>query len=335
MVLLLGDDGGARQVNAAFSDLTGIAAPQALGDGWQRALLADSREPLLAALRRARATSACRCACAVPTAACRLARLHGALAARCRLLRLPAARRDHAAAPSGAEPGGAVPAAGRQRAGADRLLRAPTTCSCRFANKAYARSFGRDEQSIIGQTFAEIIGEEAAREIAAAGRAHAASRRRGRSPTSASWPAPTARRAGSRSTCCRTSTRTARALGAFVLISDITRHRAAEQALRESRGAAGQVHAGQRRGHRVPPRRPHHRRQPAAVRSCSATRSTSCSAARRSTSSRPTSVARVAAVIDVGPGDDLRERAARQATASASRSSSSCARWCATASRCA
>ena len=35
------------------------------------------------------------------------------------------------------------------------------TLHCRFANKAYASSFGLDPQSILGRTFGEVIGEEA------------------------------------------------------------------------------------------------------------------------------------------------------------------------------
>jgi diguanylate cyclase (GGDEF)-like protein/PAS domain S-box-containing protein len=37
---------------------------------------------------------------------------------------------------------------------------------CLFANKQYARTFGCDERSIVGRTFAEVIGESAAKEIA-------------------------------------------------------------------------------------------------------------------------------------------------------------------------
>src|SRR5438552_11474183 len=36
---------------------------------------------------------------------------------------------------------------------------------CRFANTAYAATFGLTESSIVGKTFPEIIGEEAAREV--------------------------------------------------------------------------------------------------------------------------------------------------------------------------
>jgi diguanylate cyclase (GGDEF)-like protein/PAS domain S-box-containing protein len=41
-----------------------------------------------------------------------------------------------------------------------------TTRRCLFANQQYARTFGRDEHSIVGLTFAQIIGEAAAQEIA-------------------------------------------------------------------------------------------------------------------------------------------------------------------------
>jgi diguanylate cyclase (GGDEF)-like protein/PAS domain S-box-containing protein len=40
------------------------------------------------------------------------------------------------------------------------------TKRCLFANKQYARTFGCDERTILGRTFAEVIGEAAAREIA-------------------------------------------------------------------------------------------------------------------------------------------------------------------------
>ncbi|MBB2486664.1 EAL domain-containing protein [Mitsuaria sp. WAJ17] len=39
------------------------------------------------------------------------------------------------------------------------------TFHCRFANLAYARTFGHSTQSVLGRTFAEVIGEEAARQI--------------------------------------------------------------------------------------------------------------------------------------------------------------------------
>ena len=36
---------------------------------------------------------------------------------------------------------------------------------CRFANKRYAQTFGRDEESILGCTLQDVIGVEAAHEI--------------------------------------------------------------------------------------------------------------------------------------------------------------------------
>jgi PAS domain-containing protein len=36
---------------------------------------------------------------------------------------------------------------------------------CQFANKAYARTFGTDERAIVGRTFAEVIGADAAAQI--------------------------------------------------------------------------------------------------------------------------------------------------------------------------
>ncbi len=103
---------------------------------------------------------------------------------------------------------------------------------CQFANKAYARSFGRDEQSIVGMTFAEVIGEEAAREI----------QPEVEKVTNRRTPAAYER-------MLREADGSARWLdvnllphldadgtlvGTYVLISDITKHRQAEQALRES-----------------------------------------------------------------------------------------------------
>ena len=103
---------------------------------------------------------------------------------------------------------------------------------CQFANKAYARSFGRDEESIVGLTFAEVIGEEAARRIdpevqkITAERVPVAYERTMKTPDGGTrWIEvhllPHLDADGS-------------SLGTFVLISDITKHRQVEQALRES-----------------------------------------------------------------------------------------------------
>ena len=107
-----------------------------------------------------------------------------------------------------------------------------TTRRCMFANKQYALTFGCDERNIIGRTFAEVIGEEAAREIAPQVD-HVLERREavvyerqvlgkgGQKRWLEVHLLPNLAPDGTPQAC-------------FVLISDITRHRLAEAAVRES-----------------------------------------------------------------------------------------------------
>jgi len=103
---------------------------------------------------------------------------------------------------------------------------------CRFANKAYAAAFGLTETSIIGRTFTEIIGEAAAREVKPSidtvvnERRSVAYTRELTSPNGdRRWievnVLPNLRPDGNPA-------------GAFVIVTDITPHRLAMQALRES-----------------------------------------------------------------------------------------------------
>mgnify|MGYP003524775952 CR=1 FL=1 len=79
------------------------------------------------------------------------------------------------------------------------------TLRCLFANAAYARTFGFDEQTVLGRTL-----EEVPRPIARSSPTSTRSRSTtGRSATSASSPRRPDR-AGSTCSCCRTSTPTAR-----------------------------------------------------------------------------------------------------------------------------
>jgi diguanylate cyclase (GGDEF)-like protein/PAS domain S-box-containing protein len=102
---------------------------------------------------------------------------------------------------------------------------------CLFANAAYAATFGLTEQQILGRTFAEVIGPEAAREIEPYV-AEVKLRRRGTRyerrvdrPDGPRWLEvhllPHVDDAGE-------------LVASFVLINDITRHRRAEMAVRES-----------------------------------------------------------------------------------------------------
>jgi diguanylate cyclase (GGDEF)-like protein/PAS domain S-box-containing protein len=108
---------------------------------------------------------------------------------------------------------------------------------CQFANKQYAQTFGRDEQSILGSTFEEVIGVEAAREIQPQVELMLAQRS----------PVVYERTLGAEGKGKRwievhllphidneAGHEGNPAIGAFVLISDITKHRLAEQAARES-----------------------------------------------------------------------------------------------------
>ena len=110
------------------------------------------------------------------------------------------------------------------------------TMRCLFANAVYAKTFGFDERSVLGKTLEEIIGPDANRAIEphvnALRSEHRAAHyvRQIASPTGARWievqllPHFNA---------------DATLSGAFVLINDITRHREAESALRESEERLG------------------------------------------------------------------------------------------------
>ncbi len=103
---------------------------------------------------------------------------------------------------------------------------------CRYANRGYAEMFGRTEESIIGLTVVQVIGEEAAAAIQPhvdeVVRERRAARYERRLPDAAGelraievHLLPHLNGDGV-------------AVGAFVLISDITRHRRAEAAVRDS-----------------------------------------------------------------------------------------------------
>ena len=102
---------------------------------------------------------------------------------------------------------------------------------CIFANKSYARMWGWDEHSIIGHTVEEVIGAEGYAEIAP----HIARVVKGESVT---YERPVRAADGTprvlEVNLLPQLSESGEAMAAFVLISDITRHRQAEQAVRES-----------------------------------------------------------------------------------------------------
>jgi diguanylate cyclase (GGDEF)-like protein/PAS domain S-box-containing protein len=102
---------------------------------------------------------------------------------------------------------------------------------CRFANKAYAHTWGWNEDSILGRTVQEVIGAEGYREIAP----HIERVVRGEAVTYER----TIRAADGAERILEVNLRPqrgelGRTVAAFVLIHDITRHRRAEQSVRES-----------------------------------------------------------------------------------------------------
>lgn len=106
------------------------------------------------------------------------------------------------------------------------------THRCLFSNRGYARMFGLNEQSILGRTFAEVIGEAAALEIkphvdrVLQDQVAVTYERKLESPNApARWIEVTL----SPQLDAKGESR-----ASFVLIADITRHRVAEIAVRES-----------------------------------------------------------------------------------------------------
>ena len=106
------------------------------------------------------------------------------------------------------------------------------TFRCLFANKLYAQTFGFDEHSVIGRTFAQIIGEEAATAI----QPYVDYLLFERKPTSYERELRGAdgRRLWLEVNLIPHLGPDGTLLAAFVLITDISKHRLAENAVRES-----------------------------------------------------------------------------------------------------
>ena len=104
--------------------------------------------------------------------------------------------------------------------------------TCRFANRGYAEMFGRTEESIVGLTFAEVIGEEAARLIQP--QIDEILKRRKGASYERQLPDPAGTVRWIEVNLLPHAGLDGEPVGAFVLIADITHHRRAEQALRES-----------------------------------------------------------------------------------------------------
>jgi len=103
---------------------------------------------------------------------------------------------------------------------------------CRYANQGYAEMFGFDEQNILGREVADVIGEDAARTIRPQVDCVLSEQRSARYERLI--PSPDGHLRSIEVHLLPHVDGDGAAIGAFVMISDITRHRQAEAALRDS-----------------------------------------------------------------------------------------------------
>ena len=232
MLVLLGADGAALHVNAAFEAFAGRGEAQLRGAQWQDLLAADALAQLRGLLAQQQDFSV-----ALP-----MARAGGRSGWVEWAARWQATTRHWLCLLRDVSAGKQAESEAREQAALFRLLadNVPVLIAyyravdfgCGFANKAYARTFGTDEQAILGKTFAEVIGPEAAgqiqprvEQVLLRQQAVAYERQLANPDGSPRWIEvnllPHLGEAGA-------------TVGAFVLISDITKHRLAERAVRES-----------------------------------------------------------------------------------------------------
>jgi len=235
LVLLLRPDASVAYANAAFRAFSGLPAERLAGTGWHAALLDESRAGLLEALARP----------ADFALQLRLMRADGRMAwVEC------AAKWQTTGADEGhclcllqdVSMSIGAQVAAQARATLFRLLadNVPVLIAyyeregwrCRFANKQYAHTFGLDERSILGRSVSDVIGAEATAQIRPYIDQVLSERR------TATYERELLTRDG--------ATRWIEVslvphfgedgfvIAAFVLIADITKHRLAERATRES-----------------------------------------------------------------------------------------------------
>ncbi len=235
MLLWLSPDGSVRRTNQAFTAFTGISHASDEGLDWPALLCEQSGNAMLLALqarrdfrlslRTLRPDESLRTEAWLDCNARWDARTETFL---CALHDVTAGRRAEIAA--------------RERADQFQLLadNVPAliayydanTLRCLFANRQYAQTFGLDEARVVGLTFADIIGSEAAVSIkphvnrVLGERVPVSYERQLRGPDGkARWlEVNLLPHLGPDGT----------PLAAFVMISDITKHRLAERAVRES-----------------------------------------------------------------------------------------------------
>jgi diguanylate cyclase (GGDEF)-like protein/PAS domain S-box-containing protein len=236
MVLLLRRDGSAAYVNEAFLRFCGLAADPLRGTDWHLSLTDGSRSELLQALAR-------------PLDFTQQLNVHRA-DGRIGWVECSARWQQPGAPDAGmclcllqdVSTATVEQAAAQARAALFRLLadNVPVLIAyyeidgfrCRFANRQYARTFGFDEMSILGLSVAEVIGADAAEHIRPYIDQVLKERR------TAAYERQLQGRDGAprwiEVTLVPHFDDQGGVIAAFVLISDITKHRLAERAVRES-----------------------------------------------------------------------------------------------------
>jgi diguanylate cyclase (GGDEF)-like protein/PAS domain S-box-containing protein len=106
------------------------------------------------------------------------------------------------------------------------------TFKCQLSNSRYAEAFGWDRQSILGHTVAEVIGEAAARQIQP--QVDTVLKQRRAAAYERQLPATDGSERWIEVNLLPHLDEHGEPVGCFVLISDITRHRRADQAVRDS-----------------------------------------------------------------------------------------------------
>ncbi len=238
MVQLLEPDGAARYVNATLAAFMGMSVEQALGHGWHAALSAESHQALLAALGNERDF----------TMPLQWRQADGQTRWVECLARWSPERGDFLCLLRDETLGRRVLSHAQDQADLFRLMtdNVPVMIAyyragdfqCQFANLGYARTFGHDEKSILGQTLAQIIGDDAAHQIDPELQA-VLDQRRPVAYERTLLNADGSTRWIEVNLLPHLNPQT-EVIGVFVLISDITKHRLAEQAVRDSEGRLAQ-----------------------------------------------------------------------------------------------
>ncbi len=235
MALVVGVSGQALRVNQAFVDRFGLQGAALSGPSWTDLLTAQSRDALLQALLRTNDFTLTLELGPQPNRhehggwlACSARWRAGAATCLCLLHDVTALHESEAQA---------LELAARIDLLAENVpaliaYYEADSFRCKYANSRYAETFGWDRNSVLGHTVAEVIGEAAALQIQPQvdtvlqqRRAAAYERQLPNADGSKRWiDVNLLPHLGDNG----------EPVGCFVLISDITRHRLAEQAMRES-----------------------------------------------------------------------------------------------------